>query len=48
MAKEKIDIYKMAEELGLKKENVEFGLKHDSKKVEDAITKAYALKCKGK
>lgn len=43
------NIHEMAEELGIKKENLEFGLKSkDSKKVEEGIKKAYAFKHKGK
>ena len=48
MAKEKQDILKMAEELGLKKENVEFGLKTEPDKIEKAISNAHKLKFKGK
>ena len=47
MAKEK-DIYAMAEELGIKKENLEFGMKHDAKKTEEGIKKAYSFMNKGK
>ncbi len=49
MAKEK-DIQAMAEKLGIKKENLELGLKSkDSKKVEEGIKKAYDfVKNKGK
>ena len=43
MAK-KNDINDMAEELGIKKENLEAGLKKDTKKTEDMIKKAYAFK----
>jgi len=47
MAKQK-DIYKLAEELNLKKENVESGMKKDPKKTEEAIKKAHAFMFKGK
>ena len=38
------DIHKMAEELGIKKKNLELGLKQDAKNVADAIKKAHAFK----
>ena len=39
----KKDIKEMAEELGIKKENFEAGLKKDKKHMEDAINKAHAF-----
>ncbi len=49
MVKEKLTIQDMAEEIGVKKENLELGLKKDKPAVEDAITKAYNFKkTKGK
>ena len=47
MAKQK-DIYSMAEKLGLKKENVDLGIKKNQKGTEEAISKAYAFKFRGK
>lgn len=38
------DIHEMAEKLGIKKENLELGLKKSKKDVEDAIEKAYKFK----
>ena len=45
MAKDKT-VQEMADELGLKKENVDFGLKKDNKSTSEAIRKAYAFKNK--
>jgi hypothetical protein len=42
------DIYAKAEELGVAKENLDYGLKTDPDKVSDAIKKAHAFKFKGK
>ena len=39
-------IEEMAEKLGIKKANLELGLKKDKKNVETAITKAYKFKFK--
>jgi len=39
----KKDIEEMAKELGIKDENLKFGLKKDAKNVEDAIKKAHAF-----
>ena len=47
MAK-KNDINDMADKLGIKRENLVAGLKKDTKKTEDMISKAYAFKFKGK
>jgi hypothetical protein len=44
----KDDIEEKAEKLGIKKENLELGLKQDTKKMHEAIDKAYAFKFKGK
>lgn len=41
-------IEEMAEDIGIKKENLELGLKKDKKGVEEAIQKAYNFKNKGK
>jgi hypothetical protein len=41
-------IQEMAQELGVKKENLESGLKKDVKGVTEAITKAYDFKFKKK
>ena len=41
-------IQEMADDIGIKKENLEEGLKKDKKNVEEAIKKAYAFKNKGK
>ena len=41
-------IYDLAEKLGLKKENVEAGMKSNPEKTADMITKAYAFRFKGK
>lgn len=43
MAKNK-EVYAMAEELGIKKENLELGLKANSKGMEEAIKKAHDFK----
>jgi len=43
MTKEKLDVYEKAEKLGIKKENLEMGLKKDKKGMEDAINKAYTF-----
>lgn len=49
MVKEKLTVQGMAEELGIKKENLELGLKKDKSAMEDAINKAYNFKkSKGK
>jgi len=46
-SKREIDeVYKMAEELEIKKENLELGLKKDEKNMVDAIKKAHAWKTK--
>ena len=44
----KSNIYDLAEKLGLKKENVEMGMKTNPSKTADMIEKAYAFKFKGK
>ena len=44
----KENIYDLAEQLGLKKEHVESGMKSNPAKTADMITKAYAFKFKGK
>ena len=46
MPKEKLDVYEMAETLGIKKENVEYGMKSDPKNTENAIQNAYDFKIK--
>ena len=48
MAKEKLTIQEMAEDIGIKKENLELGLKENKKGVEESIIKAYNFKNKGK
>ncbi len=40
----KNDIYEKAEKLGIKKENLDLGMKKNSKGMEDMITKAYKFK----
>ncbi len=40
-------IQEMADDIGIKKENLEEGLKKEKKNVEEAIKKAYAFKNKG-
>lgn len=42
------DVYEMAQELGIKKENLELGLKANKKAMEEAITKAHNFKFKRK
>jgi hypothetical protein len=37
------DIQEMALELGIKKENLDFGLKQNKEKVEESIKKAYSF-----
>lgn len=44
MSKEKLDVYTKAEKLGIKKENLEEGLKKDKKAMEEAVNKAYKFK----
>lgn len=44
MSKEKLTIQEMAEKLGVKKENLEVGLKTSTKATEEAIKKAYDFK----
>ena len=44
MAKD--EIYEMAEKLGIKKENLDLGMKKNPKGMEDMIKKAYAFKFK--
>lgn len=46
MPKEKLDIPEMAEKLGIKKENLEVGLRTNPKATEEAISKAYDFKFK--
>ena len=42
------DIYEMAEKLGIKKENLEVGLKQSPKAMETTIKQAYDFKFKRK
>ena len=42
----KLDVYEKAEKLGIKKENLELGLKKDKKAMENTIDKAYSFKFK--
>jgi hypothetical protein len=44
----KENIYDLAEKLGLKRENVEEGMKKNPEKTAEMIEKAYAFKFKGK
>ena len=46
MTKEKSDVHAMAEQLGIKKENLELGLKKDRKSMETMVQKAYDFKFK--
>ena len=48
MTKEKSNIYEMAEKLGVKKENLEVGLKEKPKETEKMIKDAYNFRFKGK
>lgn len=48
MVKEKLTIQEMAKEIGVKEENLNAGLKGNTKKgVEEGIRKAYEFKMKG-
>jgi len=44
----KKEVYAMAEKLGVKKENLDLGMKKDEKAMTDMITKANKFKFKGK
>lgn len=49
MVKGTLTVHEMAEELGIKKENLELGLKKDKTAMESSIKKAYSfMQSKGK